>query len=111
MEPSPLKLKKILKDAVDRHFIGLKKDPQNYESINKVITRFFDQFDLHFHITDQDNSMTIVECVWEEVVEFYGGECWTQAELYFSRLDQGEKEKLYFSNYIEILYGFCMDYS
>lgn len=107
-----IKLESLLEDLIDEHINNWKQNPDEYESVVKVISNYFDNLEDHgFLINDASNSMTITMVLNNEVVDYFGGICWEEAEMKINDLNSVEREKLTLEDCLELIYCCCIENS
>lgn len=86
------------------------KEPEGRYSIPRIIERFFTDFDYHeFSVCHLDDPSTIANALRGEVVEYYGADCWDQAEMEINQITPSKRMQLDFSDLVEILHGICLE--
>ncbi len=112
IKPLEIELEFLLGDLIDKHINNWKQNPDEYESVVKVISNHFDNLEDHgFLINDASNSMTITEVLRLEVIDYFGGICWEEAKMKINDLTSVEREKLTLDECIELIYCCCIENS
>ncbi|TVM03917.1 MAG: hypothetical protein CV087_02550 [Candidatus Brocadia sp. WS118] len=112
IKPLEIELESFLMKLINKHINNWKQNPDEYESVVKVISNRFDNLEDHgFLINDASNSMTITEVLRHEVIDYFGGTCWEKAEMEINDLTSVEREKLTLDECIELIYCCCIENS
>ncbi len=112
LRPYKVELTNFMENLVAVYKKELRENPDDNEKIEKIISRFFNDFEYHeFSNIGDDNPVTVVCAIKNEVLEYFGGSGWEQAEMYINDLNPFDREKLDFADMVEILHGFCLEYS
>lgn len=89
------------------------ENPEDEVSMAEVVKGFFDELDYHgFIIDDDSNPPTVVEVLWQEVLDYWGGICWDYAELCLNNTDEYPREQrknLDFRDLVELIYWSCKE--
>lgn len=108
-------LRSFLEDEAWAWEKNYRENPQDEVSMAEVVKGYFDELEFHGLIIDDDSSsFTVVEMLWAEVLDYWGGICWYHAELCLNNTDEYPREQrkdLDFRDLVEMIYWACKEKS
>ena len=72
-----------------------KDNTHNWDTfLDLIIEAFPDIEEYGFGISDVENSLTLANCIYEEVVDYWGGICWEQSDLALNDMNPIERSEM-----------------
>ena len=85
------------------------EDAGSCKKISAIVSSFFR--DLSPNLKDTWTPSVMVDYIRGEILEHYGLTCWEKTEMYLNELNPSERIERDLPDWIEILHGFCLEYS
>jgi len=106
-------LRSFMENTIEEYQEKIKKSNEKDRSIRNIIEGSFwppSHNVVCASLSDDDTPANIAEILYYEVVENYGRDCWDHTEMQINDLSPFYRERITFSDLVEILYGCCMDF-